>query len=318
VLDVPLTPLVARWLVRLHVGQSRRIDSDELCSQLGNSMTARATSIACLSAVVALVAFGLLLLLLADPNWLEEGFLILMYGTVFGQTSLAAMWCAFGPFPLARRLPLASIWLALIVLCSGWNRADTSSPSELNVLLTFAAIVPSQWALVTAPMCCVASWHRLRFVQNGVGANEQSSPRRERQIGIREAMFLTAVVAVVLGAARYKLGELSEASVIWEDLRVFALLTLASTAIALAFIAGSLLVRSWLLAITGALVIVTVFTALEFCLLPAVSPGGRIDERLCWIVSLINFVQSTWIIAVLCLLRLGGFQVISGSALQAR
>jgi len=106
-------------------------------------MTARARKISCLSAIVALAVLGLLLLAFGDPAWppdlLPDYVFLVVPGTLFGQTSLAAAWCALGPFSLARRLALSSVWLAALVIALGLNRAIEPVARDVDDLLTFGA-----------------------------------------------------------------------------------------------------------------------------------------------------------------------------------
>src|SRR5262245_60258820 len=158
-------------------------------------MTARGRTIACLRGIAALILLGLLLVLLIDePEWPNVLLFCLVHGTLFGQTSLAAAWCGLGPFSLARRLPLAVLWLAAIILSFGWNRAISASPYELNELLTFAVVLPSQWALVAVTMALVAAWFELRIDTGRIDCE-----RRDHQIGLRVALLLTGIVGVVCG-----------------------------------------------------------------------------------------------------------------------
>jgi len=56
-------------------------------------------------------------LVFVDPKGTgDEAKIGFLLGTLFGQTTLAASWAAFGPFPWYARLPLALGWAALLWL----------------------------------------------------------------------------------------------------------------------------------------------------------------------------------------------------------
>jgi hypothetical protein len=272
-------------------------------------MSARGKTIACLSGIAALILPGLLLLVITEPQP-HVGLFSLVHGTMFGQTSLAAAWCVLGPFSLARRLPLAGTWLAAIILCFGWNNAYASSAYELNLLLTFAVVLPSQGPLVAVPMSFVAAWFGLR-----IDASQSDRERRDHQIGIREALLLTGIVAVVLGAARFRSGGLHEAEILWGDAGVFAFLVVANTILALPLVGAALVRWEWQATLVSSLLIVGIVSGLEIAAAFLLAPrAGAIDEDTCWAIILLNIVQGTWIVAVLSLLRLGAFVLTSHRA----
>jgi hypothetical protein len=282
-------------------------------------MTSRVRRIGVLTAVVVLAGLGLLLLAMGDPSSLQpphhDRLLILMFGTLFGQTSLAAAWCALGPFSLARRLTMSSMWLAAIVVAIGSNNAGGVHPSDIDGILTFGAIVLCQWMLIVVPLWLVAAWWNLRCVANGMTG---SSPEHcNRQIGIREAMFLTAVVAAVLGTASFRSGRLSSISINWEVVRIFGFLTVASAVIAFPLTLLVLVCRKWLRPLGGALLLFAAATALELAVSPLAWPGPRIDLELFWSIALVNLVQSAWIALALSLLRTGGYELRSRRGMSA-
>src|SRR5258708_304779 len=86
----------------------------------------RMRKIACLSAIVALAALGLVVVAVSGADWyadpLDELLDVALLGTVLGETSVVALWSALGPGALARRLPLAAVWLALIIRVYGSSR----------------------------------------------------------------------------------------------------------------------------------------------------------------------------------------------------
>src|SRR5438067_2465544 len=113
------------------------------------------------------------------PDWL--GFLTvgLVLGTIFGQVSLAAAWCAIGPGALVRRLPLSAAWLAAIVISLG------SNSDGLAFFLVFGATVVLQWLVAQSPMWFLTIRYGLRVVHFFFQAEDGI---RDHQFGIREVM----------------------------------------------------------------------------------------------------------------------------------
>jgi hypothetical protein len=135
------------------------------------------------------------------------------------------------------------------------------------------------------------------------GVQQARDDHRNRQIGIREAMIVTAVVAVVLGAAGFNSGGLRDVSINWGMAIDFAFLTLASSVVASPLILWMLFSRTWIGRIGVALFFVTLAAAAQTLLLPLISspsPGLYLFS------AMVNAFQSVWIILVLSLLRIGG------------
>jgi hypothetical protein len=155
------------------------------------------------------------------------------------------------------------------------------------------------------PLILVAAAFRLHL------AGTNASPAAlGHQVGIRESLFLTGVVAVVLGGVRYRLGDLQGSSIIWDEAVELACLILANAVIAAPAILAMLLPRSWLLALTLCLFVAALGTAVELLALSFL-PHIRFNQHLAWVVAHLNAIQAAWFMAVLAMLRFGGFLLIS-------
>lgn len=273
-------------------------------------MTGRVRRIWCLATIAVLAVLGLLLLALGDPAShdypLDVCVAVLLFGTFFGETSIAAIWCALGPFSLARRLAVSSVWLAMIVLAIGINDPIPPYP-DIDAILTYGAAVCGQWLLIAGPMWFVATWAGLRFdLDSAQSTNEES---RNRQIGIREAMILTAVVAAVLGAASLRSGGLRQISVNWDLVEDLGLITVLIATMTFPCLLGLLISRRSLLSIGGALLFVAAGSALEVALICLAWPPSRGNPDVLLTIVLLAVVQTIWIIVVLQLLRIGGYEL---------
>jgi hypothetical protein len=274
-------------------------------------MTSRARKISCLSAIVALAVLGLLLLAFGDPEPLPypyDGMLFVsMHGTLMGHASLAAAWCALGPFSFARRLAISSGWLASIVLAFGCNHGLASHYHDLDFIFTTGLIVLAEWVTVFVPMWVIATLYGLHLTF--YSGNETPGARNNDQLGIREAMIVTAAVAVVLGAASFDVRGHRELSINWEAVRVFGFLVGCGVLLAFPVTFGTLRARSRLLLGVGTLLFVAMVTVLALLLAPLVWPSPGIDARFCWLISLFSLVQSTWLVVIPSMIRLGGYRL---------
>lgn len=262
-------------------------------------MSARTRRMACLALILGLILVSLALV--AFPQGSSPLGFCLVNGTVFGQISLAAAWCVLGPFSLSRRLCLAAIWLAAIILCMGWNRG-AHPVNELDILLTFAVVAPCQSALVAILLSFISGWNGLRFDDGDADAG----PLRQ-QIGIREALFLTGVTALVLGAARYHAGQLDRSKIIREEALEFACLIAANVTLAILLIAVVLVRRGWLWTVCSSLVCLTITMMQTAVTLDYFVERIRLNELLWWMIFMLTAIQTVWIIAVVRLVQLGGF-----------
>src|SRR5262245_9408663 len=118
------------------------------------------------AAIFGLVAIGWLILAFPTPHggpgWRGSITVGLVLGTMFGQVSLAAAWCALGPFPLVRRLPLSFLWLAMIVVAFGCNIASSSNPQGFEVLLVYSGAMLFQWLVLQTPIWLLVARYGLR------------------------------------------------------------------------------------------------------------------------------------------------------------
>jgi hypothetical protein len=98
-----------------------------------------------------------------------------LFGTLFGQTTLAGAWTALGPLPWYVRLVLAPIWLAILWVCLALNMGIHGGPDEL--VLLFAGCLFGQWIVVQLPLWGLALGYGLHVQQrrDSWGSNRRAS-----------------------------------------------------------------------------------------------------------------------------------------------
>jgi len=229
---------------------------------------------------------------------------VLMHGTLFGQTALAAGWCAVGPFSLARRLTLSSVWSAAIIIAFGSNRWMEAELPDIHRLMSFSLVVGTELVLVGLPLWGIAAWFGVKLVSRD---GKRMAAYYERQIGVREAMVLTGVVASVLGAARWSTGGLNDLSINKEALAVYSILTIAASVMAVLLMTHMIFAKNWMRSIVGAVIYIFVAMLGELLALPFVWPFG-IDPDSYWAIAFIDLTQGAWLIGVIVLLQAAGFQ----------
>jgi hypothetical protein len=238
------------------------------------------------------------------PNQLEHLIVGYLLGTMFGQATLASAWMALGPAPLLWRLPLSLGWIAVLSVAFMISIAVHGHGGDIEIALVMAACLGGIWLLVQAPLWGLA-------VGYGVRLRHRSDPpetNRERQFGIRQLMILTAIVAVVLGAGRWIAG----AAAVhfrgdWDEIAVFAFLTVAGIVMTLPLLLAALLPRFAWLASAVVLGLIAIGTWYELPLIMMI--GGRGGGPDIWHLTFINAFQALSILAVTFVVRICGYGI---------
>lgn len=238
------------------------------------------------------------------PNQLEHVIIGYLLGTMFGQATLASAWMALGPAPLLWRLPLSLGWIAALSLAFILNIDLHGGGPGTGIALVMAACLGGIWLLVQAPLWGLA-------VAYGVRLRHWSDPpetNHERQFGIRQLMILTAIVAVVLGACRWIVGEAAphfdgDSRNVW----IFVFLAGAGIVMTLPLLVATLLPRWAWLATTAVLGLIAVGTWYEWPLVTMIpGRGGGPDI---WHLVFINAFQAVSVVAVALIVRLCGYGI---------
>jgi hypothetical protein len=259
--------------------------------------------------VVGSIALGAALLALLDPNatsprWELMGIAVL-FGTLFGQTTLAAAWTALGPLPLVWRLPLSLAWLAVLVSAFAVNVTTHGGPPDAAVFaLIMAGCLLGQWLLVQIPLwfLAIGSGWRLRDCEAEPGL----AVARLRQFGIRQLMILTAIVGVLFGIGRTAVLRFVEADVNIPPVVPFIFLGLAAVVTTLPLVIAALLPRGALIATAIIAVLVAIATAAEAPLFLLVDRHGD-PAVLPTMFACINAATGVWICGVIFGLRACGY-----------
>lgn len=252
-----------------------------------------------------LVVLGCLLVLGASATLSftdsENSLLIgLALGSMFGQTAVAAGWTALGPGPLIVRLPLALLWILVLVLTIGFPLV--MAHGEGGVFLVFIATLGGQWFLSQFPLWIVAltCGLRLRF-QHELLTHEP----RERQFGIRQLMIFTTIIAVILGLGRALLPLGLTEDFDGAPLGMFAFLVISQLAMMLPLQFAIFLEKKAPLATLISLVLIAVLTALQWPVMERIlgsSPGPKPLDFVC-----INVMSTAWVLLFGVIVRKCGY-----------
>lgn len=250
-----------------------------------------------------LIAVGLLLLVLLSgnaPGPVIPGFL---WGTLFGHTTLAAVWTAFGPLPLLWRLPLALLWLVALPVTIFCNLRLHSGTGDGVFAVVVAACLAGQYAFLQLPFWGLVLTYRLRLRYSE--ATSMRPDPRETQFGIRQLMIFTTIVAIVLGAGRFAITYLPSFAGHDDSTPALIFLAVAAIVVTLPLILAALLPRLSILAVGVVLVLIGLFTAFELPLWNRFTSSG-IQESLLFVF--INGFTSAWILAIALIVRFSGYR----------
>ncbi len=231
-----------------------------------------------------------------------------LFGTLFGQTTLAGAWAAFGPFRWYWRLLLAPVWLLHLWGCVAFNIGLHGGPGDPWFLVLLSGCLVGQWILVLLPFAGFALGYRVQLahISDDVAGIDQGSKPRQLQFGIRQLMVLTGIVAVVLGVLRALVlalvARLSDRGM--GEAPIFIFLAVAAVIMTVPLVMALLLPRWWIPATAAVLALIALATFWE---LPVLSMLPRAAGPDTWHFVFINAFTAAWIVAILGAMRLWGY-----------
>jgi hypothetical protein len=251
---------------------------------------------------------GLNWLLLAslnpDPGQgtvLELATLGLCFGTLFAHTTLVAAWSAFGPVPVAWRLPLSLIWILLLALGIGVNMSTNGGAREAAIM--FGGLMLGQWLLLQIPLWGIAIGYGIRLQHR----DDRSSNPRQQQFGIRQLLTITTLVGVMFGLGRLLVSAfLDRLTFDGKDYALLAFLGVAAVSVTLPLLLAALMRRHAIPAAVLAVALITLVTYSELPLLQALLPGPGAGPRSRDFIA-INVGASVVMLFLLMIVRLNGY-----------
>ncbi len=271
-----------------------------------------------LASIVGLI--GLAWLTVAGIHPLEQADSVqaavdgIIWGTLFAHASLAGAWSVLGPLPLRWRWPLACGWLGAMLIALVFHLAtDTLSRASFFEFLIDLGSLLITWILVQVFVWPLPRIDGLRI--QAADSDMRPFERDTRQYGIATVLAIMAVVAMVLGAGRLALGNMTlEDFGHWQPrIQSSGWLALWRAILSFAALAAALLLRSTraVMVALGIAVIATLIEMPMFFSRPFL-PWARsyaFERTIC-----LNLTQCIWITAVAILLKAAGFHLRWGHA----
>ena len=225
-------------------------------------------------------------------------FIAVFWGTMFGHTTLAATWSAFGPAPLIVRLPLSMAWVAMLSVAIFINLQITGGPPELALII--GACLFGQWLFLQLPMWGLA-------IGLGLRLNHRDDVARlgqeQLQFTIRQLLAVTTIVAVLVGIGRMALPVVIQNG---SGVMIFAFLAGAEVILTLPLVLAALLRRFAVPGVLVALVLIAVATVGEMRLFQTMSSGLSVRFP---VLIAANSGTVLVMLLVLTIVRLNGYSL---------
>jgi hypothetical protein len=228
-----------------------------------------------------------------------------IFGTLFGQTTLAASWAALGPGRLIWRLSLSLVWIGLLTLALGGSLGSVSPGAAGNALIIGACLF-GQWTVVETLLWPLAIGFGLRL--RPAGDLAFSPDQRERQFGIRDLLIITALLGVIFAIGRHLIKELSGWPQFNTGMLIAVFLAVAAIVLTLPLLIAGLLPRRAALAVLLVMTLIGIATAWEGALVQIISKPPLRGPDLGHLIGINAFTAAT-ILGGVAVLRLNGFRI---------
>lgn len=261
--------------------------------------------------MLALIGLGLLVVLLlclapsSGSIWLAG----MVWGTLYGHFVAAGFVLATHDGRLTQRLTVTSVWLATLIV-SFFLAATISSKriEEATMVSIMTTIIGVGVSLSTAlSLWSIRRVFGLRVVR---ASDEDIRDPGRHQFSIRQLLFITTIIAGLLGLGRALIQPLLNASFLRQEVTTILILSLIGLTAVLTQAPNWLALLSpsrWLFRLLVTLVFTAAIDVAEFQLLSMVNPRRMPD--LSWIVTFINVVATSWSLAFAFASRRAGYRV---------
>jgi hypothetical protein len=229
----------------------------------------------------------------------------LIYGSMFGQTTLAGAWCALGPGRLIWRVPLSLVWVAALVFAFVFNLGMLVRIVFSDFVFVLAGGLLAQWLIVAVTLWALAIVYGWR-IQFQPGETFLAQPHGRRQFGIRQLMILTASVGVLLGTGRMVISSFPAIlEVSPRDVQIVVFLAIAAILITLPLLVSTLMPKWVVVSCVALLGVIGLATIWEFPLLKFVDPN--MPDEVAYLLFSTNYVTAAWILAFALTMWLCGY-----------
>ena len=224
------------------------------------------------------------------------------FGSLFGHTTLAAAWAAFGPGKLLWRGPLSVAWLLLLAVGVQINIVINGGPHNGAVVL--GACMLGLWLLWQLPLWGLALGLRMRL--RHADEIEQGFDPRQWQFGIRQLIIITAMVGVTFGVGRMLLTAFGDRFAVGGEGPIILFLATATVVLTLLLLLAGLMRRLAIPGVLLALALIAGATWLEFPLMARLM-GGAVPRGIG--LAAINAVSATVVLIIVAIVRLSGYSL---------
>lgn len=222
----------------------------------------------------------------------------IFWGTMFGQTTLAAAWSAFGPAPLIIRLPFSLVWVLMHPVALALHLYLNGGPVAFAIPI--GACLFGKWLLLQFPLWGLVFGMGLSLRHN----DDLIQPNQEHlQFTIRQLIAITAIVGVMLGVGRLLLPILARNQ---GDYVFWGLLCAADAVLTLPLVLAALLRRFTIPGVLLTLVLISTATFWEVPLLKSLESTTSVSPN---VLVAMNVGAALVMLPVLWAVRLNGYSL---------
>jgi hypothetical protein len=234
-----------------------------------------------------------------DPNAGGPYFIVQGYflGSLFAHPILAAAWAAFGPGPLAWRIPLSLAWAVSLPSAVGVNVALNGGPRDAVVVVGVALL--AQWLILQFPLWSLAMGFGLHLQHNDDLDGDANGG--QIRFGIRHLLMIMLIVGVGLGIARIIVSNVRISGT--REIAIFLFLAAAAIVLTLPLLFSVLMRRLAGPGLILAILFMVIATASEAPVLNLIDTSGPKMSDL----AAINIGTAALVLVITLVVRLNGY-----------
>lgn len=222
------------------------------------------------------------------------------FGTIWGQVTTAAVWCALRPGSWTARVRGAAGWLVAVAAAVSLGARSAYEP--LDVALNITLAIAGLWLLLQPPLLVLRRGFGVRLSRH----TADIGPRAPLQFGVRHLLIFTTVIAGLLGLGRVLVALLASTDRSSQDLLGIVQLTLGALFSGLPLALAVFIRRYGFLCLAVALAFGALVIVLERKWMQDWQFGP--DPEVFWAATFV--FQSAWLLLLGGILRAHGYRCV--------
>jgi hypothetical protein len=234
-----------------------------------------------------------------------ETFIAYMFGASVGLSMTAGFWSAMGPGRFIYRVPLSLLWTIAIPLAWAVNSAIHDNGPPWQFVIVIGALCGSTWLGPQLALWCLRFMGRLSVSLPG-----EIRTASENQVGIRQLLVFTTLIAVMLGIARIAFSFMTKEDMPPDNEAFIALgfIVVSSALLMIPLALSMLLQRFAFLFVVVVLLLGSLATYFELDILNLVVKSAGGPDK--WFFIGLNTFTAVWILIFTGIARFTGYRLV--------